>query len=81
MSHPESAASMPAEVDFETAVARSLAGQDVVRDLTRAEKSAVAKELSTRGFTDRSIALHLGVQHSDVHRLIHGRPPKKGGDR
>lgn len=70
--------SAPVEVSFETAVARSLAGQPVGRDLTRMEKSAVAKTLSGRGFTDRSIALHLDVHPGDVHRLIHGRPAKKG---
>ncbi len=68
----------PAEVDFDTAVTRSLAGQDVGRPLTRAEKSAVAKRLHEKSFTDRAIALHLGVHHSDVHRLINGRPAKKG---
>lgn len=67
-----------AEISFETAVARSLAGQDIGRDLTRAEKSAVARALDGKRFTTRAIALHLGVQEGDVHRLIHGRPAKKG---
>jgi hypothetical protein len=67
-------------VDPETAVARSLAGQDIGRPLTRSEKSAVARELHGKRFTDRAIALHLGVHDGDVPRLITGRPPRKGGD-
>jgi hypothetical protein len=68
----------PAEIDFETAVSRSLAGQEVGRPLARFEKAAVAQRLAAKNFTHRAIALHLGVQEGDVHRLIHGRPAKKG---
>jgi hypothetical protein len=67
------------EVDFETAVARSLAGQDVGRPLARLEQVAVAKHLHAKNFTDRAIALHLDVHEGTVHRLIHGRPARKGG--
>jgi hypothetical protein len=70
----------PAEIDFETAVARSLAGQDIGRPLTRLEKVAVANKLHEKAFTDRAIALHLGVHEGEVHRLINGRPAKKGTD-
>ncbi len=68
----------PTEVDFDVAVARSLAGQDVGRPLTQAEKSAVAQALHGKRFTDHAIALHLGVHDGDVPRLITGRPPRKG---
>lgn len=68
----------PAEVSFETAVARSLAGQDIGRDLTRAEKSAVARALAAKNYTNRAIGFHLGVHEDAVPRLLNGRPAKKG---
>lgn len=79
MTQPEAAPTPAINVTFETAVARSLAGQDVGRDLTRLEQAAVAKQLAAKNFTHRAIALHLGVHEGTVHRLIHGRPAKKTG--
>ncbi|MEV6897494.1 hypothetical protein [Amycolatopsis sp. NPDC051372] len=65
-------------VTFEAAVAASLAGRDPGRELTKAERKAVAETLHGKGFTNRAIALHLGVTESYVNRVLAGRPVKKG---
>ncbi|WP_432846020.1 hypothetical protein ACQPXB_36105 [Amycolatopsis sp. CA-161197] len=65
-------------VSSETAVAASLVGRDPGRDLTKSERKAVAETLHGKGFTNRAMALHLGVSESYVNRILTGRPPKKG---
>ncbi|WP_410633324.1 hypothetical protein [Amycolatopsis sp. cmx-4-83] len=66
------------DIPFHVAVDRSLTGQDVGRDLTRAEKAVIARGLEARHFTHRAIAFHLGMHEDAIPRLLHGRPAKKG---
>jgi DNA-binding NarL/FixJ family response regulator len=68
----------PSTMTFEAAVAASLAGLDPGRELTKAERKAVAETLRGKGFTNRAVALHLGVSESYVNRILTGRPAKKG---
>lgn len=59
------------------AVAASLAGTSVGRELTWAEKTAVAKALTEKAFTPHSIALHLGDSEKDVRRMLNGVKPRR----